>query len=564
MTTRRIALIFLLVACLSVPATATPPKLINYQGRLTDATGKAMAGVFNLTIQIFADSIGGAPLWTESHSGILVESGLFNVILGSITALADTLFSSPSTYLGITIGSDPELAPRSRLVSVPYALSSADSRWSLNNSVLSTNGFWGLMRGGAGNTLSGDSAHTCTNLGVASTVGFSPTSLVSYSTIAGGYGNSIERAYQFIGGGIGNRLSMPSSCSVIGGGRNNVCVGRSCFIGGGDSNSVNSDAGWSVIGGGKSNSATSASGGEGYNTVGGGRQNSAFGIGATVAGGEYNKAGNYSFFVTVGGGERNEAGVTPFGSGGSGATVCGGSQNKANASYSIVGGGYSNTAYGRYSSVGGGSGNQINVTTISDSAWYATIPGGFNNTANGKCSFAAGKRAKSVHDGAFVWGDTTESDVASSAVNEFTARASGGVRFFSNSTLTSGVTLAAGGNAWLSVSDSTAKRNIRSVDGHAILEQLDRLPIKQWSYKSQNPTIEHIGPMAQDFYSIFKLGETDTTISTIDPSGVALAAIKELITQNRRLMSEIDDLKKAVNQLVAQSQQDGTTKYGLK
>ena len=69
-----------------------------------------------------------------------------------------------------------------------------------------------------------------------------------------------------------------------------------------------------------------------------------------------------------------------------------------------------------------------------------------------------------------------------------------------------------------------------------------RLPIKRWSYRAQNPSIEHIGPMAQDFYRVFGIGEDSVTISTIDPSGVALGAIQELNRRNyelRRIVSEL-------------------------
>ena len=72
------------------------------------------------------------------------------------------------------------------------------------------------------------------------------------------------------------------------------------------------------------------------------------------------------------------------------------------------------------------------------------------------------------------------------------------------------------------------KRNIRPVDGKDILSKLAHIPISRWSYKAQDPQIEHIGPMAQDFYSAFGLGEDDKHISTIDPDGVALAAIQGL------------------------------------
>jgi len=70
--------------------------------------------------------------------------------------------------------------------------------------------------------------------------------------------------------------------------------------------------------------------------------------------------------------------------------------------------------------------------------------------------------------------------------------------------------------------------------------------------------VTHIGPTAQDFKKVFGVGENDKTISTIDPSGIALAAIKELNSQNRelkevnaRLKKQLDDLARKVDRLAA-------------
>jgi hypothetical protein len=90
------------------------------------------------------------------------------------------------------------------------------------------------------------------------------------------------------------------------------------------------------------------------------------------------------------------------------------------------------------------------------------------------------------------------------------------------------------------------------VDRKDILTKLMSLPIKQWSYKAQDPSIEHIGPMAQDFYATFKLGDDDKTISTIDPAGIALAAIQELnlrVEELKQKSSEIESLKSQLAQL---------------
>ena len=76
-------------------------------------------------------------------------------------------------------------------------------------------------------------------------------------------------------------------------------------------------------------------------------------------------------------------------------------------------------------------------------------------------------------------------------------------------------------------SDRNAKTGISAVDVQVILERVENLPISTWSYKN-NPGVKHIGPMSQDFKAAFAVGDDETSISTIDRDGVALAAIKAL------------------------------------
>jgi len=68
------------------------------------------------------------------------------------------------------------------------------------------------------------------------------------------------------------------------------------------------------------------------------------------------------------------------------------------------------------------------------------------------------------------------------------------------------------------------------------------LPISKWKYKGTNKY--HIGPTAQDFSKLFGLGIDDKGISTVDPAGIALAAIKELIKKNQQLSAELEELRK--------------------
>jgi hypothetical protein len=56
----------------------------------------------------------------------------------------------------------------------------------------------------------------------------------------------------------------------------------------------------------------------------------------------------------------------------------------------------------------------------------AFVPGGNENSASGSRSFAAGHRAKSIHDGSFVWADFVITDFTSSSHNQFLVRANGG------------------------------------------------------------------------------------------------------------------------------------------
>ena len=68
----------------------------------------------------------------------------------------------------------------------------------------------------------------------------------------------------------------------------------------------------------------------------------------------------------------------------------------------------------------------------------------------------------------------------------------------------------------------------RQVDVKETLSKLAQIPISRWGYKAQDPGIDHIGPMAQDFYAAFGLGSDDKSIGTLDANGVALAAIQGL------------------------------------
>ncbi|HEX7478492.1 MAG TPA: hypothetical protein VF331_11840 [Polyangiales bacterium] len=106
------------------PARADAPTQLPFQGFLTDASGTPLDGMYNLTFSIYeVGATTNAVKYTESQS-LKIEKGFFNAYIGqgSSTGIDPKLFRSTSTYeLGVKVGTDSEMRPRTTLASVPYA-----------------------------------------------------------------------------------------------------------------------------------------------------------------------------------------------------------------------------------------------------------------------------------------------------------------------------------------------------------------------------------------------------------------------------------------------------------
>lgn len=217
----------------------------------------------------------------------------------------------------------------------------------------------------------------------------------------------------------------------------------------------------------------------------------------------------------------------------------------------------SNSVQANYGTVGGGRGN---------SAWgYAsTIPGGADNFALGQYSFAAGRAAFATGDGSFVWADASSdsafgTDNPEAQPNTFNVRATGGTNFVTSMDrdghATAGIRLAPGSGSWSSLSDRHVKNNLLSVNAEQVLDRVADLPITTWHYIAQTDGVRHIGPMAQDFYAAFDVGEDNRHITEVDEGGVALAAIqglnKKLETENASLRAELAALRTRVDAVLA-------------
>jgi len=400
---------------------------------------------------------------------------------------------------------------------------------------------------GAGGVISGGGTNINPNqvIGLLSTIsgGAANAANGDKSTISGGEANSALGTQSAIGGGVGNVTA--GDTGTIAGGHGNMASGDNSAIGGGLENTASGRE--SIVGGGEANTAFGS-----WSTVGGGAENTANGRESVVGGGGGNIAdGDWS---AVGGGDRNIAS-------GDKSAVVGGFSNAASGQWSTVGGGRGNRAIGVNSTVGGG---RDNVAVGIGS----TVAGGRTNCAGGDYSWAGGSSAKvrsgeivtgcanfdvsgdsDGDEGTFIWSDSLNFSLVSSGPDQFLVRATGGIwfgaggafasipsgRFINTST---GAYLSTGGT-WTNSSSRALKEGFEVVDPLDVLGRVLRLDVSTWAYRD-SPEGRHMGPMAEDFHEAFGLGGDPGSISTVDASGVALAAIQGL---NRKFDAKRDVLE---------------------
>lgn len=187
----------------------------------------------------------------------------------------------------------------------------------------------------------------------------------------------------------------------------------------------------------------------------------------------------------------------------------------------------------------------------------AAIAMGYNVTADQDHTIAMGKFASNNgFTGTFIWSDgsaTASADTfRNTANNEFAARATGGFRFRTNLAGTTGCNLPAGSGVFNCTSSRTTKENFSLVDGDDVLARLRKVPVSTWNYISEGRAARHLGPMAEDFYSAFRLGVGNTSIGVQDAVGVSLAAVKALDARTLELQQkteEVEQLRAKVNSL---------------
>ncbi len=505
-------------------------------GSLTKSVyGTIAGGYFNsIPTNSSYTTVGGGGLNTAGGDYSTVPGGAQNFAMGNYSLAAGR--QAQANHAGAFVWEDSQAAG---------FLSSAPDQFSVRAA-----GGVRLETSGAGLALDGrpvltsqvtpnDGSHS----NIVNVVNGSPANSVASgvfgATIAGGGGANYQ--------GVFVPNAVLADFGSVGGGQNNTSSGAEATVAGGSANTASGDTA----------------------TVGGGSGNTASGPNSMVGGGYGNLIQTSTSSASIGGGAYN--------------TI------QTSASYATIGGGSYNTIQSNasYATIGGGAFN-----TISTNAFSATIPGGFQNVASGNYSTAMGQSAHAIHANSFVWADAQPSYFISTGINQFLIRAAGGVGI--NTANPGTAALAVNGRETISganvlefgygvagkeanagrigyqtftadaldvigagtgarkikfwceagavftgtitqPSDRNIKQDFHPLNAQDVLAKVAALPVASWAYKF-DAAKRHIGPVAQDFHAAFGLnGEDETSIATVDESGVALAAIQGL---NQKLEAE--------------------------
>ena len=327
---------------------------------------------------------------------------------------------------------------------------------------------------------------------------------------------------------------------------------------------------------------------DGINVIGGSSANTVSNgiVGAFIGGGGSSNFPNQvsGYFSSVVGGEDNTASgaySTAMGfrslASGHGSTAIGNTTIASGAfstamGYGTLAGGDASTAMGNQTIARGANSTAIGYRTTasgfaSSALGSATVATNNDSTAMGRLTLAGGSastalgyRARALHHGSFVWADQQEADFDSTAANQFSLRAAGGLRLANDTSLNFGnqtrqminlwnaeygigvqanaaylrssgeffwyrggshsdtfgdsgggdqiMRLGSTGNLIIAGtlsqgSDRQIKQDFTAVNPQDVLDKVAALSIQTWTY-TNNAGVRHLGPVAQDFHAALK------------------------------------------------------------
>ena len=105
---------------------AAVPSQVPFQAVLTQPGGAPVAdGSYTIVFPLYTTASGGSPSWTETQT-VQTSAGVFSTHLGATNPITPAEVASEELWLGIKVGSDPEMTPRQRIGSAIYALVSQE------------------------------------------------------------------------------------------------------------------------------------------------------------------------------------------------------------------------------------------------------------------------------------------------------------------------------------------------------------------------------------------------------------------------------------------------------
>lgn len=139
--TRRFVVLAVVAVCIGSlawaqqPPPATPlttvPRVVRVSGAFHPADGQPVAPVEGVTLAIYGEERGGVALWQETQNATVDGDGHYSVLMGStlVEGIPLELFSAGEPrWLGVQFNRPGESEqPRTRLVSVPFALKASDA-----------------------------------------------------------------------------------------------------------------------------------------------------------------------------------------------------------------------------------------------------------------------------------------------------------------------------------------------------------------------------------------------------------------------------------------------------
>lgn len=433
----------LAAGCFLATSAVAQSTAFTYQGRF-NTNGLPYTGLAEFQFTLWDQPSAGNLTAATAPASVVV--GVTNGLFATAVNFGTAAFPGAERWLQIEartdIGPFTALTPRQALTPTPYALRALNvepgglssgtygSALVLNNP---GNQFSGTFTGNgagltnlaawtlAGNTGTAPGANflgTTDNQSLEIRVNNQRAFRIEPSTggpnlIGGSSNNSIGASSESstVSGGAGNRIGTNSPGSTIAGGNDNR-IGTNSFV--------------SVVGGGY------------LNRIGDSTES------GTIAGGQNGRIGTNAHYGTIGGGFGNRIQDRS-----QSATIAGGIANRigTNAPDSFIGGGNSNDigSESQYATISGGADIEIGTNSTASAivggashrivgdAPFSTIAGGRLNRIGLRATngFAAGQNAAAEHPGTFVWADGASplGVFSSTAPNQFSVRATGGVRF---------------------------------------------------------------------------------------------------------------------------------------